>query len=849
MKPEINQAQTCAAVLTKHGYNIVPINKGKKAPLIKGWQDKTFTADDIRAGIGIKCGVGDYPICAIDIDVTDENLSQQIADWCRDHLGYAPERVGRAPKTLLVYRAAEAGWRKVSSCKFGEAHHQVEVLGAGQQFVAYAVHPDTQKPYEWVDFFGGLEAMAANELPVITAEQITHVINVFGQMAADAGYEPVTSAAKDSLSKTQTANDDFTTDQPVGLSLDELKSYLEHIDPSDYDLWIKIGQALHHETGGDINGLNLWDDWSSTASNYIGYDDLEHRWQGFGRGDNPVTARTIIKLGNEANAKVEHELKKAIIAEYKEKISRSSDTVELEKIAKAIGKDLDNNDFATVAGVQSAIKEQWHAITGVKLNQTAINRLMNLKVNFGIDDLNKATERTEFGNAKRLVKAQQGKIMFVSETDMWYLWSGNFWRKGSATEIEQLAKDCVLDMVQDYQSLDSVGGDAMDFIKKSMEAKMIGNMVRLARSDAAVLTAFDRLDNNRMLLGVGNGAVDLTTGKLFDADPSDCITVATSVEYVAGAKCPVWEQTLNDIFANDAELINYMQKLVGYSVLANPIESLFVIMYGDGSNGKSTFINTIRDVLGNHAKVANSETFLGTAMNNSGSPREDILRLMGSRLVTITEPDEGGVLREGLVKAMTGGEALPARAAYGRTTVEVKPTWTAFMPTNHKPIIKGTDHGIWRRLILIPFVVNFDNHPTIKKDPERMAKLKAEYSGILVWIVQGALKYQQEGLQTPKVVEDARNEYKEDMDLLNDWITEYCVVGSGQAATSAQLWASWQQYAQANGELKYISSSRALGKRLSTRFTVIKNSHGIRGRGFAGISVNDNADFEDETEK
>lgn len=838
-----------AQSLVTNGFSIVPINEGRKGPMIKGWQHKTFTADDVSAGVGVKCGIGDNPVCAIDIDVKDPELAKRFAEYCHDELGYTVERVGNAPKTLLVYRASEAGWAKRSSQKFGDDKHQVEVLGEGQQFVAYAIHPTTGNPYEWTDMLGGLEVMQASELPVATAEQITHLLQVFEQMATDVGYKAVvgnpTTTKADSLSKKD--NDDFTTNQPLGLSHDEIKSHLEHLDPNDYDLWLKMGMAIHHETAGDIEGLNLWDDWSSNASNYAGYEDLQKRWQGF--KPSGVTAKTLIKLGNEASTKAEHDLKKAIIAEYEEKIQTAGDTVELERIVKTICKDLDSNDFATVSGVQTAVKDQWKAITGKALSQPATNRLMNLKASYGLDDLKKATAFTEFGNMQRMVKEQNGKIIYVTETNMWYLWTGNYWRKGSATEVEQLAKDTINNIILDCQDLDGIGDEAMSHIKKSMEAKMVGNMVRLARSEPTVLTGFDRLDSNHNLLGVGNGVVDLTTGKLHPADPSDCITIATNVEYVAGEKCPVWEQTLNDIFADDKDLIDYMQKLVGYSILANPVESLFVIMYGDGSNGKSTFINTVRDVLGNHAKVANSETFLGTAMNSSGSPREDILRLMGSRVVTITEPDEGGVLREGLVKAMTGGEALPARAAYGRTTVEVKPTWTAFMPTNHKPIIKGTDHGIWRRLVLIPFIVNFDNHPTLKKDPDRMEKLKAEYSGILAWIVEGALKYQRDGLQAPKVVEDARNEYKEDMDLLSDWIAECCVVGINQEATSKELWASWQRYAQENGELKYISSSKALGKRLSTRYQAVKRVGKTELRGFRGLSVKDSTDFEDETEK
>ena len=839
------QAQTLEA----NGFNIVPINKGKKAPLITGWQDKTFTADDVAAGVGVKCGIGEYPICAIDIDSKDELLARKIADHCHESFGYTVERVGNAPKTLLVYRADEAGWSKLSSRKFGADKYQVETLGKGQQFVAYAVHPVTGKPYEWVDLFGGLEVMQASDLPVITHDQLEQIIAYAEQVMLDAGLEPVKSVMgipatnKGSLSK---VNDDFTADMPLGLSHDGLKDYLANLDANDYDLWIKIGQALHHETGGDADGLNLWDDWSSKAHNYQGYDDIAHRWASFGKGGNPVTARTIIKLGNEANAQAEIDLKKAVVAEYKAKIEKTATTYELEIVAKEIGKQVNADDFAMVNEVQSTIKEHWKIVSTTAITKPAINTMMGLKKTYGIEDVIKVRSFTEEGNAIRLIQDQNGKIMYIAETDMWYLWDGNHWRKSSSVEIEQLARETINKLVQDYMDLsDGIMGEDLEFLKKSFESKMITNMVKFTRSDKAVLTSFDNLDGNRLLLGVGNGSVDLTTGKLFEPNPQDHITIVSPVDYTPKAQCPVWKQTLNDIFNNDVELIHYVQKLIGYSVMANPVESLFVIMWGDGSNGKSTFINTIRDVLGNHAKVANSETFLGTAANSSGSPREDILRLLGSRIVTITEPDEGGVLREGLIKAMTGGEALPARAAYGRTTVEVKPTWTAFMPTNHKPIIKGTDHGIWRRMVLIPFTVNFDNHPTLKKDPERANKLKAEYEGVLAWIVEGALLYQKEGLKAPKVIEDARNEYKDEMDLLSDWIKQDCVVGNGEVATNKALWESWQRFAQANGELKYISSSRMLSRRLSSRFEVAKNIGKEKMRGFKGISVKNTDEFED----
>jgi uncharacterized protein (DUF927 family) len=175
-----------ARELLENGYHVVPIKPGHKRPPIDGWQNARLTAADIdrfpRHGWGILCGVGEHPICAIDIDVRHEGVAQAIENWCLNHLGFAPERVGQAPKRLLVYRAAEPGWKKMASAWFADSErpdeklHRVEVLGKGQQFVAYHVHPDTGKPYEWVDLLGGLECIPASDLCVVTREQIARLL-------------------------------------------------------------------------------------------------------------------------------------------------------------------------------------------------------------------------------------------------------------------------------------------------------------------------------------------------------------------------------------------------------------------------------------------------------------------------------------------------------------------------------------------------------------------------------------------------------------------------------------------------------------------------------------------------
>lgn len=166
------------------------------------------------------------------------------------------------------------------------------------------------------------------------------------------------------------------------------------------------------------------------------------------------------------------------------------------------------------------------------------------------------------------------------------------------------------------------------------------------------------------------------------------------------------------------------------------------------------------------------------------------------------------------------------------------------MPTNHRPIVKGDDHAIWRRLLPVPFTRNFDQDLTVVKDPDRAEKLAAEAQGILAWCVRGALAYRKDGLQPPATVRKAREDYKSDMDLLGEWLDECCELGASQVETNARLWASWEAFAKARGELRFIASAKSLGRRLDSRgFVPIRSTAGMRGRGRLGIRVKQVGDF------
>lgn len=827
--------------LLGNGYLIIPIKPGHKRPALDNWQTARLSAADLQRypghGVGILTGQGAHPVVAIDVDTTDEPLAQRFTGWCQEHLGATCERIGNAPKILLVYRAECEGWGKATGAWFEDElgdRHRLEILGKGQQFVAYHVHPDTGMPYEWVDLFGGLDAMRADDLPTITEDQVAEALQVFEQMALDAGLMRVRGSKARVGSVTSAPVDDplMAYEPPVGIDLDEAKRLVGYVDNEDYDTWVKVGMSLHHEFEGGVEALDLWNEWSSTAANYASREDLEKRWESFGRsGRNPTTARWLLKVGNQGKRDAVKAEKRTALDEAKELIAACADSIDLvNDVARRAG-EAAGTDLALRAELAGLIRAKFKDLTDTTLPVADVHAAM--AGGRKVATFNRQRRQmTEFGNAERMLDHYGDGLMFVPELDGWFAWTGVYWRRCAGVELEHLAKETIRALPDEAKNIESDGERAefFKFCAVSQRAVMVRNMVSLAQSDPRVVVPVSELDRNTYLLGVGNGAVDLRSGDLVPPAQDHRLTTITATEFDPDAQAPLFEQTVADVFFGDADMIAFFQRLVGYSILAQPTEDVLVIPYGSGSNGKSTVLGAIREALGEHARMASSETFLssGQGGGNAGAAREDVLRLRGARFVYVSEPDEGSELREGLIKSMTGGEPLPARGLYSKTTVEVVPTWVAFMPTNHRPIVKGDDHAIWRRLLPVPFTRNFDQDLTVSKDPDRADKLAAERKGILAWCVRGALAYQAQGLKAPSKVGVAKDDYKQDMDLLADWLDECCEIDPNASDTSARLWASWEAFAKARGELRFIQSSRALGRRLSARFSTRKGTGGAR---------------------
>lgn len=335
-------------------------------------------------------------------------------------------------------------------------------------------------------------------------------------------------------------------------------------------------------------------------------------------------------------------------------------------------------------------------------------------------------------------------------------------------------------------------------------------MVELFKSEPGIAVPISMLDQHPFLLAVQNGIVDLKTGKFLPPDRNLLLTQIAGVAFDATAKCPRWLKFVSQIMGGDASLILYVQRAIGYALTGSLNEQCLFFLYGFGANGKSTFLNVLRAIFGGLGLQAASETLMDGKRSSAG-PSGDIARLRGRRFVSMSETDDGRHMNEGLVKTLTGGDSIIARDLY-QSIVEFIPTHKLFLASNHKPIIKGTDLGVWRRIKLIPFGT------TIKpedRNPNLETELKEEGAGILNWAIEGCLDWQKNGMPLPKAIEIATNEYRSEMDIVGSWIRESCEVGPGKEMIFDDAYKSYEAWStDYNG---FAFTKKRLGQMLIER--------------------------------
>jgi putative DNA primase/helicase len=370
----------------------------------------------------------------------------------------------------------------------------------------------------------------------------------------------------------------------------------------------------------------------------------------------------------------------------------------------------------------------------------------------------------------------------------------------------------------------------MSNLKRQLcSARTIAAVERLARSDPRLAATVEQWDRDPWLFNTLAGTVELRTGRIREHRREDYITKLSEIS--PGGECPRWMAFLHTVTAGDLELASFIQRMLGYTLTGSTQEQCLFFLWGPGANGKSVLLTTVAGILGDYHTTAPIETF--TASQSERHPTE-LAGLMGARLVTAVETEEGRRWAESKLKALTGGDKIAARFMR-QDFFEFTPQFKLMIAGNHKPGLRSVDEAMRRRIHLIPFTVTI---PKEKRDPQMSEKLRAEWPGILHWMIEGCLAWQRHGLDPPAAVRNATAAYLEAEDAIGTWIAE-CVTRNPQRSESTEaLFGSWKVWAERSGE--YTGTQTALAHKLEKQgFEPArdKDHNGARRRGFRGLHV------------
>ena len=754
--------------LVETGYPVVPLSKGKKHPTTPNWQNSPLTAQACRQrpegeGVGVLCGYGDTPICAIDVDFrgTDAEAKALFDALCKAYpaCAMAVYRVGRAPKFALLFRA-EGRWLKQTTLEYVKngdesTKSQLEVLGKGQQIVLYHTHPETGLPYSYpyALLSGEPTDVPAAELPLVTYEGVQTLCDTFEKFVESNGWASVKGSERTiAVDADEALAEELVPKRPIGLTIDQIRKLMAPRVESwgSYTPWYQDGMRIHHETSGSSEGLALWDELSQQAAKYDGFEEVEKKWATF--NNRGLRSLTMWPIAREA---------RMVIA--------------------------------------------------------------------------RAEAFTEDGLLCRVLRDWGDHLRYVPQAKRWYYFepATRQWdRLGPEASICTRIRDEIFNSLLTEEI--KAARDAVDEAREKAAAKF---QLRCLDGESAMLDKLLKnltrtrelyVDENDMdameeFIAVENGLVNLKTRDLVPNAPDALMVKYCNVRYDPSADCPTWRKCVSTWFGSE-EVAWYMQKVLGKMLAGRPDEEAFYLLIGDGANGKSSFLETISEVMGGYSKALSDETVIGRKGTPASGHRADIVRLQGARFVYCSETGSGESFRAADLKRISGGDKISARGAYAAEVKEFPARFTLFIATNFAPNMQGADNAMRRRIRLIDFPHDFENDPKYRamriKGLSRV--LKAERSGIFNWLLEGREGELKEGLAVPKSVQDASNAYVDSHDLVTQWFDERCEIGRPEKEndpSTKDLFESYCQWLESMNEPTSDARPRTLTERLKKLLT------------------------------
>jgi len=562
----------------------------------------------------------------------------------------------------------------------------------------------------------------------------------------------------------------------------------------DYDSWLAVVFAIHHETGGSDEGLALAHEVSGRSHKYDAAFLDERIWP-YVRSDR-AAVRGLGTLKRIASAWGWHEpLDDGVWGD----VSAADDAPPLPPVAR-----VEAHESEPVHETGGYLSTYPAGSSGVGPGVAPAPPAKGVKRR-GIPEAQHLT--TDQANANRLVAAFGRQVLVAA--GRWHVWDGKRWAADEsdvyrfACRLSGIIKDEAHEVRArgaaqpdpvEAQKAAAIADALLKWAQKSEMKAGIEAAIGLARKMLTVDEGL--LDRDPMLLNVENGILDLRTGKLRRHDPDELLTKLVPVRYVEGAQCPTWDRFVLQITREEERaaegrstpIADYLRRWFGYCLTGMVNEQAFVVHWGSGSNGKSTLLAMMAETMGDYACTA--PPGLVAAGKGERHPTE-IASLMGRRMVTAHESGEGVVLREDFIKQATGEDVLSARFMRG-DFFDFRPTHKLQLLTNHKPQIKGQDAGIWRRVQLMAYMGSWGTEEEVRegkrervKDIGLLDKLRAEAEGILAWRVKGALEWAAGGLNPPAAVRAASDAYKSEQDRVGQFIGECCETGPGGRAGDA----------------------------------------------------------------
>ena len=405
---------------------------------------------------------------------------------------------------------------------------------------------------------------------------------------------------------------------------------------------------------------------------------------------------------------------------------------------------------------------------------------------------------TDLGNTERFLDRHKDSFRFTSGKG-WYSFDGTRWVPESDAAVNRAAWETVRAIGDEPAPPPEPGERNLmtprKWMRQSESAARVSAIVSMAKSAGGICVKEEEFDQHDWLFNTVSGTIDLKTGTLHPHDRSQLLSTISPVKFDPRAECPEWLKLLDRVMLGRQEIVNFMQRLAGYCMSGSTAEQAFIVNYGEGNNLKSTYLDVLKRVMGpSYAATTPFSTF--SEKRNGGIPN-DVAALCKARMVVASEGERTTKLAEAQIKALTGNEEISARFLH-KEFFTFRPRFTIMLQSNHKPVISGTDRGIWRRVRFIPWEYTIPDGEVNKNWAEE--EVVAEGPGILAWMVRGCLEYRRIGLAEPEAVRAAIAQYREGEDVLGRWIREECTRIPDSDAPAAGIYQVYRNWCQSTGE-------------------------------------------------